>query len=160
MKEYEFIKEFEASWKEIYAEYLNVKNKFVDWPEKNLYNKGWEVFGLYNWPSGDPFQENVKLCPVTSKLIKSCFPKGHGTAGFSRLQPNTILKPHSGYMGNFLRAHLALEVPEGDCALKVQNTIMPWQEGKMIVFDDRLEHSAWNKTNKERVVLLVDFIEY
>lgn len=160
MQDYEFIKTFESSWQKVYEEYLNVKNKFVDWPEKNLYNQGWEVFGLFNWPDGSPIKEHTALCPVTSELVRTSFPKGHGTAGFSRLKPNTILKPHTGYMGNFLRAHLALEVPDGDCALKVQDTVIPWQAGKMIVFDDRLEHSAWNKTNQDRIVLLVDFIQY
>jgi beta-hydroxylase len=32
-----------------------------------------------------------------------------------------------------------------------------WQEGKCIVFDDTTEHEAWNKGDKTRVVLLLDF---
>ncbi len=33
-----------------------------------------------------------------------------------------------------------------------------WEPGKMLVFDDSLTHEAWNKSDKLRVVLLVDFL--
>lgn len=32
-----------------------------------------------------------------------------------------------------------------------------WLEGKCLVFDDSLEHEAWNRTAKPRIVLIVDF---
>jgi beta-hydroxylase len=32
-----------------------------------------------------------------------------------------------------------------------------WQEGKCMVFDDTVEHEAWNKSDQSRVVLIVDF---
>ena len=33
---------------------------------------------------------------------------------------------------------------------------MKWQTGKALIFDDCYEHSVWNKTNEERVILLFD----
>jgi len=33
-----------------------------------------------------------------------------------------------------------------------------WQEGDVLVLDDRVEHEAWNLTAEERVVLLFDFV--
>jgi beta-hydroxylase len=154
---YEFLKTFEDSWEKIYEEYINVKTNFQNWPEHHLYNQGWEAYGIYDWPTGKEVKNHK--CPFTANLIKECFPMGHGTAGFSRFKPNTIVSPHRGYQGKFLRAHLGLEVPAGDCALKVEDSILNWEEGKMFVFDDRKTHQAWNKTDKERVVLLLDFFE-
>jgi beta-hydroxylase len=66
--------------------------------------------------------------------------------------------PHRGYQGEFLRCHLGLEVPAGDCALRVGGEVRRWAEGRSLVFDDRLEHDAWNLTPHERVVLLIDFV--
>ena len=31
-----------------------------------------------------------------------------------------------------------------------------WQEGKALVFDDAYEHEAWNHTESDRIVLIVD----
>jgi beta-hydroxylase len=174
-----FIKEFEDNWQIIYNEYLTIKELMVDWPEKHLYNKGWEVFGLFNWidinalspeeqeqyfinkPNADELIDNTQYCPFTAQLIKNSFPGGYGVAGFSRLSPKTVLEPHRGSNGlsPFKRAHLGLEIPDGDCALKVEETVIHWQPGKMIIFDDSLLHSAWNQTDKERVVLIVDFYD-
>jgi len=74
------------------------------------------------------------------------------------LRPGTRIQPHSGYPGPFLRCHLALRVPAGDCALRVAGETRRWQEGDVLVLDDRVEHEAWNLTAEERVVLLFDFV--
>ena len=74
------------------------------------------------------------------------------------LQPMTRILPHQGYRGEFLRCHLGLEVPPGDCALKVEEETRRWEVGKVLVFDDRVTHEAWNLTDGERVVLLFDFV--
>jgi len=47
-------------------------------------------------------------------------------------------------------------VPE-ECFLKVAGDARPWEEGKMIIFDDSYEHEAANLSkDKERVILLID----
>ena len=33
-----------------------------------------------------------------------------------------------------------------------------WREGECIIFDDTVEHEAWNRANHARVVLLFDFL--
>lgn len=33
-----------------------------------------------------------------------------------------------------------------------------WEEGKMLIFDDSLTHEAWNKSDRIRIVLLIDFL--
>lgn len=144
-------------WKDIYREYLAIKDSLVDWHEKELYLEGWKVFGLYNFPYGEPIEENIKRCPVTAEFVKNNFPQ-HGAAGFSMLMPKTHIARHVGFQGPFLRYHLGLKVPEGDCALDTSEGLMKWKEGEAFVFDDRQEHEAWNNTDEDRVILLIDFI--
>ena len=74
------------------------------------------------------------------------------------LSPRTRIRPHTGYQGDFLRCHLGLEIPQGDCGLRVGDTTRRWEESRVLVFDDRAEHEAWNMSDAPRVVLLIDFV--
>ncbi len=74
----------------------------------------------------------------------------------SRLAPGTHIAPHRGPTNIRLRCHLAITVPEGDCGLRVGDQTRRWEPGHAIVFDDSFEHEAWNHTEAERIVLVVD----
>jgi ornithine lipid ester-linked acyl 2-hydroxylase len=152
-----FIDEVRARWREIHNEYLGVREQLIDWFERDLYGDGWKVFGLYDFPHGNPVAGNVGQCPVTAELVARHVPR-HGAAGFSVLKPGTRIQPHRGYPGQTLRCHLGLDVPEGDCGIRVGGETRRWRAGEALVLDDRLEHEAWNLTSQERVVLLFDFI--
>ncbi len=43
------------------------------------------------------------------------------------------------------------------CGIRIGDQIRAWEEGKCLVFDDAYEHEVWNRTEEERVLLLVDF---
>jgi aspartyl/asparaginyl beta-hydroxylase (cupin superfamily) len=154
---YPFTKVLEDHWQEIYNEYLQVNQLVEDWHEKHLYDGNWEVFGLFDFPKGNEIAENTKLCPVTTKLIKDNI-VNHGSVAFSKLTANTIIKPHKGYQGDYLRLQLGLEIPVGDCGLKTYSTVHRWEQGKTFIFDDRQLHEAWNKTDNDRVILIIDFV--
>jgi aspartyl/asparaginyl beta-hydroxylase (cupin superfamily) len=49
-----------------------------------------------------------------------------------------------------------VKVPDGDCAIRVGDETRRWHEGKCLVFDDYFEHEAWNRTDEDRLVLIVD----
>jgi len=148
---------FEQNWRAIHEEYLGIRNEMTDWYERKLYKEGWKVFGLFDFPTGKPIEPNVRRCPFTTSLVQRQV-RAHGAVGFSLLEPMTRIEPHQGYPGEFLRCHLALEVPPGDCALRVEGETHGWEVGKVLVFDDRVTHEAWNLTDRERVVLLFDFV--
>jgi len=40
--------------------------------------------------------------------------------------------------------------------LSVGNQTRPWEPGKAIVFDDTIEHAAWNNSEQLRVILIFD----
>ena len=147
----------ERHWRRIHQEYLSVQTELVDWVERDLYGEGWQVYGLYDFPHGDVIAANTARCPFTADLLARHIPR-HGAAGFSRLRPGTRILPHQGYQGSFLRCHLGLDIPPGDCTLEVDGETRQWANGGALIFDDRLQHAAWNLTEHARVVLLVDFI--
>ena len=51
--------------------------------------------------------------------------------------------------------HLPLVVPPG-CAFRVGNETREWVEGRAWAFDDTIEHEAWNRSDRTRVVLLFE----
>jgi aspartate beta-hydroxylase len=71
------------------------------------------------------------------------------------LRPGARIPPHTGYVNTRLICHLPLIVPDG-CAIRVGNETRAWQEGRALVFDDTVEHEAWNRSDRLRVVLLFD----
>jgi beta-hydroxylase len=143
----------QTHWREIRAECLALPHgEFTAWPERALYRGDWDVYALY--AHGRPWMENCVFCPLTAGLLS----KLHGVvhAGFSRLAPGTRIAPHIGYTNAVLRLHLGLLGGEG-CGLRVGGEQRTWREGECLLFDDTVEHEAWNGGGRDRVVLLVDF---
>ena len=54
-----------------------------------------------------------------------------------------------------LICHLPLVVPAG-CLFRVGNLTRSWVEGEALVFNDTIEHEAWNRSGEDRYVLLFD----
>lgn len=152
-EDFPFTAVLEAHWQVIRDEALAVnKERFLAWPERHLYEKGWEVFGLLAF--GVEIAGNTKLCPQTTALVKQI--PGIVTAGFSALQPGTHIAPHIGYADGVLRCHLGLVGCSG-CSIRVGEEIRTWTEGKCLVFDDTTEHEVWHRGDETRIVLLLDF---
>jgi aspartyl/asparaginyl beta-hydroxylase (cupin superfamily) len=74
---------------------------------------------------------------------------------FSALAPKTHIPPHNGETNARLVAHLPLIIPD-DCGIRVGFEQRQWHPGEVIVFDDTLEHEAWNNSDELRVVLIFD----
>lgn len=149
-----FTERLELNWREVRDEFSQVlPERLVAWPEKQLYDQGWSVFGL--WAAGQRLEDNCRLCPKTAALVESI--PGLTTAGFSLLAPGAQIRPHEGYTNAVLRCHLGVVVPAG-CWLRVGDETKNWEEGKCLVFDDTVMHSAANESSRPRVILLVDFL--
>jgi beta-hydroxylase len=151
--EFPFTAMLEARWPEIRREFDQLSpQQLAPWPEKNLYDHGWEVFGL--WAMGQRLAANCRLSPRTAESVEAI--PGLTTAGFSLLAPGAHIRPHVGYTDSVLRCHLGVVVPTR-CGLQVGGQTRVWEEGKCLVFDDTVLHSAWNESDSPRIVLLVDF---
>ncbi len=148
-----FVRALETHWRLIRAEFSALTPaQLMPWPEKMLYDQGWQVFGLFAF--GRRLDKNCAQCPRTAELV-AAVPE-MTTAGFSVLAPGTHIRPHVGYSNTVLRCHLGIDVPP-DCALRVAGETRAWEEGRCLIFDDTVEHEAWNRSPSTRTVLLIDF---
>ena len=77
------------------------------------------------------------------------------TAVFSALQPHTHIPAHTGSSNVRLLTHLPLILP-GPARFRVGNTVRDWKMGQAWVFDDTIEHEAWNDADQMRVILIFD----
>ena len=144
----------EANWQQIRDEFVALsENSFDPWVQRQMHGEGWSVFGLF--AAGQRIARACEKCPRTAKIIEGI--EGVSLAGFSRLAPGTHVKPHVGWAASVYRLHLGLVVPTG-CHLRVAGETRDWQEGKCLIFDDTVEHEAWNNSGQVRGTLLLDFL--
>ena len=117
----------------------------------------WSSFFL--WQEGLPYADNIARCPKTAAAIAArpfCdLPRTAPTVMFSILQPKTRIPPHTGVTNARLVVHLPLIVPPG-CGFRVGAETRQWELGKALIFDDSIEHEAWNDSDQMRAVLIFD----
>jgi aspartyl/asparaginyl beta-hydroxylase (cupin superfamily) len=126
------------------------------WAELN-HSQRWGALHLYLY--GERVEQNCSRCPQTMAALAH-LPQPHilcrsPAAMFSALQPKTRIPPHTGVANTRLVVHLPLIVPEG-CGFRVGNETRPWREGEAWVFDDTIEHEAWNESALPRVIFICD----
>ncbi len=104
-------------------------------------------------------EENARRCPTTMAAIENLplaqIPGNSPSVLFSLLRPGAKIPPHTGLINTRLICHLPLVAPE-KCGFRVGNDTREWVEGKTWVFDDTIEHEAWNNSDKNRYILLFD----
>ena len=173
-------------WKEVYpvelkkindnieviaAEALQVAQRpWIPWPEDAL-NSGsagdWTVYPfLRTFPALDEsrsawISSTSTFCPKTVELLKTI--PNLKTALFSRMAGNTALTPHTGWcdLANYvLRVHVCLHIPAEPecCGLCVEDEVEFHEPGKILVFGDSKCHKAFNSSDKERIVLILDIL--
>lgn len=149
--EISFLQPLKENWQAIRKEYNEMASSSVKWPEP-IHNGKWNVLGLRF--QGKDIVENKKRAPLTSSLCDAI--PGIQTYGFSIMEPGCEIHPHVGYTNQVLRGHLGL-YSNPFAALQVGEEICHWKEGEIFVFDDTMLHSAWNRGETRRVILLFDF---
>lgn len=114
---------------------------------------------LYLWRNGEPVPENQALCPVTTEAMNALPLVFSGQRCpnilFSRLRPGAKIPPHNGMVNTRLIGHLPLIIPE-DCGFRVGNSTRTWNVGEAFLFDDTIEHEAWNNSSEDRFVLIFE----
>jgi aspartyl/asparaginyl beta-hydroxylase (cupin superfamily)/Tfp pilus assembly protein PilF len=126
------------------------------WKDLN-HSRSWSAYFL--WREGTRVTEHMTRCPRTCELL-SQIPQveiaGRGpTAFFSILEPHTHIPPHTGVTNTRSIVHLPLIVP-GPSRFRVGGETRSWREGEAWVFDDTIEHEAWNEADLPRAILILD----
>lgn len=122
-----------------------------------LNNPDWSAF--YLWKNGEIVTENAGKCPRTLAALADVpiarVPGRSPSILFSLLRPGARIPPHTGFVNTRLIGHLPLIVPPA-CGFRVGNDTREWVEGKAWLFDDTIEHEAWNLSDQTRVILLFE----
>lgn len=117
----------------------------------------WGAFHL--WKEGERFDEACARAPRTAALVASlplCQIKGRApNVFFSILKAGSHIPAHTGVTNVRSVVHLPLVVPEG-CEFRVGGERRSWVEGRAFAFDDTIEHEAWNRSDRDRAVLIID----
>lgn len=120
-------------------------------------NTDWGAY--YLWRDGAADQAAQGRCPAATRALEAAplctIPGATPSALFSRLRPGAAIPPHNGLINVRLICHLPLIIPS-DCGLRVGGETRSWREGELVIFDDTIEHEAWNRSKETRVVLLFD----
>jgi len=146
---FDFLNAFTENWEVIQAEAQEVL-KFRDAiptfhevsPDQYRLSteNNWKTFVLFGF--GQRLEKNAALAPKTSKILEGV--PNLQTAMFSILAPGYHIPAHKGVTKGILRSHLGLIIPKDrqKCRIRVDETITPWKEGEIFVFDDTYEHEV------------------
>jgi aspartate beta-hydroxylase len=163
---------FEAATAEIRTELLRVLvadreglQPYIDFPaglpldqfrELNR-SRRWSAYFLWNQSAAVP--AHIARCPVTARTLEiapRCRIEGRApTAFFSILDADTHIPAHTGITNTRCTVHVPLVVPP-DCGFRVGATTREWVPGQAWVFDDTIEHEAWNGSDTPRAILIFD----
>lgn len=126
------------------------------WQELNK-SRRWSAYFLWNQSAPQP--AHLARCPRTAAALGSvpqCDVAARApTAYFSILEPHTRIPPHTGVTNTRAIVHLPLIVPPG-CGFRVGSETREWEPGHAWVFDDTIEHEAWNDSDTPRAILILD----
>jgi beta-hydroxylase len=100
------------------------------------------------------FSAAAQLCPRTVSIL-TALPAAFNAA-FAALEAGGAIAAHQGSSNRVDRCHLGLVVPDGDVRLQVSGVPRRWSEGRLMIFNDRAWHEAWNRSAQRRFVLIVD----
>ncbi|HKX98263.1 MAG TPA: aspartyl/asparaginyl beta-hydroxylase domain-containing protein [Steroidobacteraceae bacterium] len=126
------------------------------WRELNK-SPRWSAFHFYD--KGREIAERCARAPATMdavrRLPQAMVDLRSPTAMFSVLKPRTRIPPHTGIANFRLVVHLPLVLP-GRCGFRVGGETREWRIGEAWVFDDTIEHEAWNESDEIRIILICD----
>lgn len=162
----------EAASAEIRAELLRVMvadreglQPYIDFPDglpvdqfREL-NRSLRWSAYFLWNQSEAVAGHIARCPVSARMLETApRPRIEGrapTAFFSILDPNTRIPAHTGVTNTRCTVHLPLIVPP-DCGFRVGASSREWVPGQAWVFDDTIEHEAWNLSDTPRAILIFD----
>ncbi|MEE4200626.1 aspartyl/asparaginyl beta-hydroxylase domain-containing protein [Erythrobacter sp.] len=134
----------------------------VDRPQGDVHgmleDPSWSTLDLTE--KGNPDERKVALAPHSWTTISSeaplCdIPNRAPSVMFSLLRAGARIPPHTGMINTRYVCHLPLIVP-GDGVLRVGTSQRAWEQDKILIFDDTVEHEAWNDAAIDRLVLIFD----
>lgn len=158
----DWAKLLEDNFEIIQAEILNFISKnekqFEPYFATEMMNEPnkWQTIGFLFWGLND--ESRIKQCPKIFELLK----KIPGLISFSinKMEAHSEIKAHYGDTNSIYRCHFPIIVPAQlpDTGFQVGYEERSWEPGKLLIFNDAAYHKGWNKSDKERIILMIDII--
>ena len=133
---------------------LSQAMNYIEWPEP-IYRGKWDVSSFKYRHEMVAGKFGLAAIEALDKLEMVHRPEIQ-TAGFSLLGAGAEIAWHRGEAGDIWRLHFGLDCPEGDCIMQVGTQVKQWKDGEFLMFNDMDMHRAWNHTQHDRLILLVD----
>jgi aspartate beta-hydroxylase len=170
--EFPWMEEFEAKTDAIRGELANALREhetdfkpYIHYGEHMPLDQWRELNNSPRWTSYDlyrdakPIEDRCQRAPHTFAAVQALpqafVPSRSPVAIYSALQPRTRIPPHTGVANFRLVVHLPLVLPPG-CGFRVGSETRAWRIGEAWVFDDTIEHEAWNDSDEPRYILICD----
>lgn len=121
----------------------------------HLKNEDWQGYQLrYN---GKFTETGLALFPKTVKILSELKPflYAGGLVEFIVMKPGIAIPPHKDDINTSLTCHLGITIPE-NCGIRVGGETQNLKKRDILFFDNSFEHEAWNKSQEERVILLLE----
>lgn len=160
--DFDFVPYVEANWTVVRDELLQalgIENTGLE-PYRDIAKTdkkaAWRTAGLMYWTMKS--RQNIRRFPKTWALFSKI--PNLTSCSIHLLEPHSTIKPHIGDTDAMLRCHMGLIVPAPlpRCGFRVGQELTSWEEGKIFIFNDAREHTAWNNTDKNRYVISFDVI--
>jgi hypothetical protein len=129
---------------------------YPNWKIDTLKNVLLETNTIYS-PDNHPNPDLPSNLPTASHIAREL---GHNCImlSYSTMEPGTAIPRHydeSPYTkANEVRIHVPLIIPEGEVWLEVEGSDIEWTD--IFAFSTLHVHSAYNRTNKRRLILILD----
>jgi aspartate beta-hydroxylase len=170
--EFPWMEEFEAQTDAIRAELANALREseadfkpYIHYGEHMPLDQWRELNNSPRWTSyefyrqGELVADRAQRAPATMRAVQALpqadVPLRSPVAMYSALQPRTRIPPHTGVANFRLVVHLPLVIPPG-CGFRVGSETREWRVGESWVFDDTIQHEAWNDSDQPRYILICD----
>lgn len=120
--------------------------------EAVAYGPNWRTLVLQD--RGIWEESNIKIFPKTHKMLVDINAPTLEVF-FARQDAKTGIKSHTDNANFIQTTHLGIDVPEGECWIKVGEHTKEWKNGKIIICDTSFMHETENSSDKDRYVLIM-----
>lgn len=152
------VEEFESALPKLtgFRPYIHADGNLPINPDHPLLdNSDWSAAFLAQ--SGSRDDALCALFPETMKALEAAplerIPGRGPSILISRLLPGARIDAHRGFLNTRLTCHIPLIIPE-NCGIRVGNETRSWTSGELLIFNDSIDHEAWNNSAEERYVLI------
>lgn len=120
--------------------------------EAVAYGPNWRTLVLQD--RGIWEQSNIKIFPRTHKLLVD-IDAPTLEVFFARQDAKTGISSHTDNSNFIQTTHLGVDVPEGECWIKVGEHTHNWMNRKLIICDTSFMHETSNESENDRYVLIM-----